>query len=166
MMTFVLPPAIVQLSRQGDALKFISTWGPEQVPYITASPHLSINDNSQIVHLELLETSRTNRDLLHSIWFDHKVTVFLGHPSDQSYVIPAKVVKSIVSGPVFQTHYISVREKLGDVGLVAVWILEPSEVFEETFSVRQEQEECRRLSYIHLDRLAGNTQLSKEGSGR
>jgi hypothetical protein len=157
-MAFAVPQDVAQLIRQEDSLKFISTLGPDKVPYIAASPHLYLNDDNRIVHLELLETSRTNRNLLQSIWFDQNVAVLVEHPSGRSCVITARGVKSIISGPVFQTHYTGIREKLGDVGLVAVWILEPSEIFEETFFIRQEREESRRLSYIHLDRLANNIQ--------
>jgi hypothetical protein len=49
---------------------------------------------------------------------------------------------------------VSVRERLGDVDLATVWIIEPEEVTDQSFSARRREEEALHPTFTHLDRLA------------
>jgi hypothetical protein len=103
--------------------------------------------------LELLETSRTNRNLVRSIWYDRRVAILLKGQDGRSFQIKGLPVRAHVSGPVFQKHYSEVRARLGDVALAAVWVIRPDEVLDETPDVRRKEEQAAHPSFTHLDRL-------------
>ena len=70
--------------------------------------------------------------------------------------IKGRPVKTHITGPLYQRHYQRVREKLGDVDLAAVWVIEPDEVIDQSFDVRRRREEALHPDFAHLDRLVRN----------
>src|SRR5512133_286041 len=132
----------------------IATLDESGAPYAVPSPFLRLDADGRIVHLELLETSRTHRNLLRSIWFDRPVTVTLSGTDGRVGVVRGTVHKAHVSGPLFSTYYREVREQLGDADLAAVWLIDPQEVIDETYALRQAREEELHPFFRHLDRLA------------
>jgi hypothetical protein len=91
--------------------------------------------------------------LVRSIWFDQKVAIAVKGKWGMSYQIKGKPVKAHIAGPLFRQHYQGIREKLGDVDLAAVWVIEPLEVINESLSRRRAEEEQKHPYYNHLDRL-------------
>lgn len=132
---------------------FIATMDESGAPRATPSPFIRLDAHGRIVHLELLETSTTHRNLLRSIWFDYPVSVSLSGTSGRMAVVKGKVRKALVSGPVFSAYYQEVRERLGDADLAAVWLIEPQEVADETYALRKAREEELHPFFMHLDRL-------------
>ena len=145
---------ILHLLDQSDTTKIVATIDEFGNPYAIASPFLSAGPEGELVHLELLEKSATNRNLLRSLWFDKKVSVTLGASDGSNYVIQGRPVKALISGPIFRRHYEKVRSLLGDADLAAVWLIEPEEVVDETYTVQKKEEEERFPFSVHLDRLA------------
>jgi hypothetical protein len=118
-----------------------------------AKSTVGLDEDGNVIYLEGIESSRTNRNLVRSIWYDRKVSVTLLGDGGNSYQIKGTPIKSIVSGPLFQRHYEALRAQLGDVDLAAVWVIAPEEVINESWRVRQQEEEAKHPSFIHLDRL-------------
>ncbi len=145
---------IRDLIADAEATKVLATLDADGVPHAVVKQSLQIGEDGNIIYLELLESSRTNRNLVRSIWFDRKVAVIVTGRGGQSYQIKGKPLKTHITGPLFQKHYTAVRERLGEVDLAAVWVIEPDEVIEESFAVRKEEEERNHPFFIHLDRLA------------
>ena len=106
------------------------------------------------VHLELLETSTTNRNLLRSLWYDKKASISLTGKDGVAYLVKGLPVKAIISGPVFSGYYSKVREALGDVDLATAWLIKPLEIINETYGERKIAEETQYPFSIHIDRLA------------
>jgi hypothetical protein len=131
----------------------IATLDESGAPYVVPSPFLRLNEEGQIVHLELLETSTTHRNLLRSIWFDHPVTVSISGSGGVA-VAKGRVHKVHVSGPIFSSYYREVRGNLEDADLAGVWLIEVLEVIDETYAVRKVREEKYHPFFRHLDRLA------------
>ena len=144
---------ILQLLELRDTAKVLATTDEAGAPYAIPSSFLQSGPGGELVHLELLEKSVTNRNLLRSLWFDLKVSVSLAAPDGRSFVIRGKVVKALISGPVFRSHYETVRRQLGDADLAAVWLIEPEELLNESYAVRKLEEEERFPFSVHLDRL-------------
>ncbi|SRR6266568_7892790 len=126
------------------------TGAPRSVP----SPFLKQDSTGRLVHLELLETSTTHRNLLRSIWFDKPVSITLSGRNGQVLVIAGRPHKAHVSGPLFSNYYGEVRSKLDDADLAAVWLIEPEQISDETYAVRKAREEALHPFHLHLDRLA------------
>jgi hypothetical protein len=132
----------------------IATLDESGAPYAVPSPFMCLDPNDRLVHLELLETSRTHRNLLRSIWFERPVTVSFSGAGDRVTVVKGRVHKVYVSGPLFSIYYREVREQLGDSDLVGVWLIDVQEVIDETYTLRKAREEELHPFFKHLDRLA------------
>jgi hypothetical protein len=132
----------------------IATLDESGAPHAVPSPFLRLDSDGRLVHLELLETSTTHRNLLRSIWFERPVTVTLSGKEGRVIVVKGRVHKAHVSGPLFSDYYREVRKQLGDTDLAAVWLIDTQEVIDETYALCKAREEELHPFFMHLDRLA------------
>jgi hypothetical protein len=132
----------------------IATLDESGAPHAVPSPFLRQDADGRFVHLELLETSTTHRNLLRSIWFDRPVTISLSGADGRVLIVKGSVHKVHVSGTLFSSYYREVREKLGDVDLAGVWLIDTLKVIDETYALRKAREEELHPFFKHLDRLA------------
>ena len=153
-MAIQLSRNIIELIEDNNTTKVLATLDANGFPHAVVKQSLHTGEDGNLLYLELLESSLTNRNLVRSIWFNQKVSIALWGKNGQSYQIKGKPVKTHITGPLFQKHYLAVRERLGDVELAAVWVIEPEEVVDESFARRKAEEEAAHPFFRHLDRLA------------
>jgi hypothetical protein len=132
----------------------IATLDENGAPHSVPSPFLRQDAQGRLVHLELLETSSSHRNLLRSIWFDKPVSVTLSGRDGRVLVATGRPHKAHVSGPLFSEYYSEVRTRLEDADLAAVWLIEVLQIRDETYLIRKEREEALHPFHLHLDRLA------------
>jgi len=132
----------------------IATLDEYGAPHCVPSPFLRLDENGRLVHLELLETSTSHRNLLRSIWFERPISVTLTGKDGRVLVVTGRPHKAHVSGPLFSSYYCEVRSRLEDADLAAVWLIEPLQIRDETYLVRKLREEALHPFHLHLDRLA------------
>lgn len=161
-MKTTLSPEIVALFDDPESVRVLATLDEDGSPHAVVKQSLRVGEDGNLFHLELLESSRTNRNLIRSIWFDRKVAVVVTGRDGQSFQIKGKPVKVHIAGGLFRKRYREARERFGDVDPAAVWIIQPEEVTEETFAARSAEEAHRHPYFVHLDRLAKE---SPENSG-
>ncbi len=149
-----LDPDVAGLLADPSTVKVLATADEYGIPHAVIKQSLHLGADGNLVYLELLESSRTNQNMVRSIWYNRRVAIVLKGKQGESYQIKGKPVRAIISGPVFQQHYISIRQRLGDVDLAAVWVIEPEEVIDESYVVRKAREESLHPHFQHLDRLA------------
>lgn len=149
-----LTQEVIELITAADSSKVLATIDEQGVPHVTIEQSLHVGDDGNLHYLEPLETSRANRNLVGSIWFDRTVAIAIRGKDGRIFQIKGKPLKAVITGELFQRHYSALREQHGDVDLAAVWIIEPQEVTEETFVTLQTNEEAQRPFFRHLDRLA------------
>jgi hypothetical protein len=145
---------IIALFSSDDSTKVLATVTENGYPHAAAKRFIRVDDDGNLLYLELVESSRTQKNLVRSIWFDHKVSISVSDSNGQSWQIKGKPVKTLITGPVFLHHYRDVRQRLGDVDLSAVWVIEPEEIINESILVRHAEEEQAHPLFRHLDRLA------------
>ena len=145
---------LVEVLKDPSTVGIIATLDESGIPHAVPSPFLRLDEKGRLVHLELLETSTSHRNLLRCIWFEQPVSVTLSTPAGRVLVITGRPYKAHVSGPLFSSYYREVRSLLGDADLAAVWLIEPQQVREETYKFRKEREETLHPFHLHLDRLA------------
>jgi hypothetical protein len=137
-----------------ETVAVIATVGADGSPQLTVSKHLELLDDGRLLHLELLESSETSRNLLRALWFDKQVAVMLHGTNGQSLVLQGKPVKAHISGPVFRQYYETIRHRLGDAGLAAVWLIEPDDIRDDSYETRRHIEKEQFPFHLHLDQLA------------
>ncbi len=147
-----LEDAVIALLRDEESAKVLATVDADGSPHAVVKQSLTVDGDGNLVHLELLESSRTNRNLLRALWSGGRVSVLVGRGT-ASWQIKGRPVRARVAGPEFQREYVRLRERLGDVDLAAVWVIEPEEIAEQRFEVRKAQEETAHPHFLHLDRI-------------
>lgn len=145
---------IIALFSSDDSTKVLATVNENGYPHAAAKPFIRVDDDGNLLYLELVESSRTQKNLVRSIWFDHKVSISVSDSNGQSWQIKGKPLKTLITGPIFLHHYREIRQHLGDVDLSAVWVIEPEEVINENVLLRHAEEEQAHPLFRHLDRLA------------
>jgi hypothetical protein len=145
---------IAGLLGQSGTSAHIATLDENGTPRTVPSPFLELDDQGRLVHLELLETSATHRNLLRSTWFDLPVSITLAGADGSVLSIAGRPHKAHISGPLFSDYYRRVREQLGDADLAAVWLIRPEQATDETYAHQKTREERLHPFHLHLDRLA------------
>ncbi len=145
---------LAALLGKADTVKILVTTDEEGAPHAVVKDSLRLDEQHRLIYLELLESSRTNKNMVRSIWFNRAVAVAVAGANGESYQIKGKPVKAIVSGPLFRKYYQQIREQCDDADLAAVWVIEPENIIDQSFPVRRRQEEASHPYFKHLDRLA------------
>jgi len=138
--------------------KALATVDEAGIPDVVLKHSIFTGEDGNIHYLELLESSRTNHNLVRAIWFDQTVSIAVTGPDKQRFQIKGRPVEVHITGPLFEEHYVEVRQALGDVELSGVWVIEPLEVIDENISFRRKEEDVNRPYFRHLDRLAKTPQ--------
>lgn len=135
-----------------NSIKVLATVDKEGIPHVAFKNSIHVNEDGYIEYLELIESSRTNKNMVYSIWFGKTVIINVLE-GKRSFLIRGIPYRSIIAGREFEKAYCRVQEKKGKIDLGAVWLIEPIEIIEETFEKRRVEEEEAHPILKHLDRL-------------
>jgi hypothetical protein len=136
------------------ALKALATTDKNGEVHVVYKGSLTVTEDGNIQFYELNETSQNNKNMVYSLWFKRQVAINILGPDRTSYQIKGVPVRAVISGKEFENAYVSIRDRLGaGEDLSTIWIIEPVEVREETFSVRQNIERTTHPLIGHLDRF-------------
>ncbi|WP_455714762.1 pyridoxamine 5'-phosphate oxidase family protein [Anaerosporobacter sp.] len=144
---------LIKIINSKTTIKALATVDKNGVPHVTYKGSFQIREDGTISFSEVIETSVTNKNLTASIWFDKIVAINFLSEERESYQVKAKVKKAIIAGQEFSKAYQALRERLGDIDLSTIWVLEPIEVREENFNTRRALEEDAHPLLCHLDRF-------------
>lgn len=157
-MAFHIEKEVATLFSDTETIKVLATADAQGIPHAVLKQSLHLDEDGNLVYLELLESSQTNKNLLWSLWFGRSVSISVSGKDRKSYQIVGKPIKAHITGPLFQKHYVRIREQFeGKADLAAVWIIKPEKIVNKTFLTRKEQEEKMHPSFRHLDLLAKKT---------
>ncbi|WP_096704803.1 hypothetical protein [Magnetospirillum sp. 15-1] len=153
-MTVSLSSDVVALLNAADTVKILATADADGAPHAVEKQSLHAAEDGTIHYLERLESSATNRNLVRAIWFDATVAIALKGGDGRTVQIKGRPVKAHITGALFQSHYVRLRETEGDADLAAVWVIEPTQVTDQSLARRRAAEEAAHPTFIHLDRIA------------
>lgn len=156
----ILNEELKNLIKAPDTYKTLATVDKHGEVHVVFKGSLDVDEEGNLVVLELLETSQTNRNLTYSLWFNKTVAVNVLGKEGTSYQIKGVPYKVHVSGPEFEQRYKEVRRQNPKSDLSGVWIIHPKEVKEETFAVRLQEEINQHPIIGHLDRDAVESEVS------
>ncbi len=136
-----------------DTIKVIASVDLEGKPHVVVKGSISLNENNQIRYLEFLENSRTNKNLLASLWFDKTLAITVLSKDRRSFQIKGRPIRTSIAGREFEEEYKKAQERHPDNDLSAIYYIDVDEIIEETYSVRRAEESKKNPLYVHLDRL-------------
>ena len=145
---------LISAIKDEKTYKVLATSDEDGSPRVIFSPSLHIDENGNLVHLELIESSGTNKNLVRGIWFDKKISVSVRTPGGREWSISGTPIKTHIAGALFQKHYAETAKHYGDADLAAVWIIKPETESEETHNIRLGEQDREHPYFRHLDRLA------------
>jgi predicted pyridoxine 5'-phosphate oxidase superfamily flavin-nucleotide-binding protein len=137
-----------------STLKVLATSDENGVPHAVAKGSIHIDDDGNVVYWELLEKTISGRNATHSLWFDRKVSVLAIAKDGRSYQIKGIPYRTLISGREYEKCYIEAEKLNPENDLTAVYYIQPTEIREETYSVRLQQQRERHPLYQHLDKIA------------
>ena len=155
-MPAVINDTVKKLFAHQDTIKSLATVDREGEPNVEFiyDDSIQLNEKGQIVYLEKIETSQTNKNLVYSIWFKHYVTINVIANDRTNYRIKGIPVKAIISGNEFERYYLKAIAEDPNVDLSTVWLIEPEEFSEDTFEIRRAREYEAHPLLLHLDRFS------------
>lgn len=142
-----------ELLQDSETVKALATVDKEGNPHVAYKGSVHVNERGEIEFYEIIESSRTNQNLVNSIWFNHTVSINILAKDKRSFLIVGKPKKVLIYGKEYEKHYAAVQKRFGNIDLAAVWQIEPIEIREESFEKRRVEEEEAHPLLRHLDRL-------------
>jgi hypothetical protein len=145
---------IRDIFKDKESIKILATSDENGIPHAVAKGSLFVDDNGDVVYLELLEKTISGRNLTHSLWFDRTVAVTVISKDRKSFQIKGIPYRTLISGKEYEKYYVEAEKFNPENDLAAVYYIRPTEVREETYSVRLKQQRERHPLYQHLDKIA------------
>lgn len=150
-MTVELNKEIIELLNN-DAITVLAMVDENGQPH-SFQKTMRVLENGKLAYLELTESSKSYKNFTRSLWFNQKISITVVGGDGGSWRITGKPEKIIISGPFFEQNYKNIRQKLGDVDLAAICIIEPEEITNESFLYLFQEQEKQQPIFKHLDRL-------------
>jgi len=148
----IISKELIEIINTRAVFKALASIDKNGRPHVVFKGSLHANEEGLLVYYELLESSRSNQNLVHSIWFDKYVAVNVVTQEGESYEILCKPKRSLTSGREFEKAYTDLIEKRPNDDLGAIWILEPYEVTNETYAVRKKEQNDTYPIIDHIDK--------------
>ena len=148
----ILTEEVINLIENSRTFKAIATIDEEGHPHV-ARRDLTILEDGTLAYGEPFESSYLNSDMLRSIWFNKNISILL-QKNNHSFEIKGRPLRYVIEGPLYNKFYLKEIEKhRSDGDLAGVWLIEPQEIRNESYSVRRKEEKERHPHFHHLDRI-------------
>ena len=135
-----LPKEVMEILSEPETLKVLTTTGENGNPHSVFKSSLIALDEETLGYLELIEVSRTNKNILLNLWGKKLVSVVLFNPkTGASYQIKAEPYKLVDQGPIWENFLDQVWQVMPDANPASVWLLKPREILNEGYQARLEE---------------------------
>lgn len=151
-MAIDLGKEVVEALNDRDSVKVIATVNGQGVPHVVFKENLFYK-HGRLILLELIETSQTNSNLVHSIWFNRTVAVNVKDKYGRSWQIKGLPVKTHISGRLYEAYYEKTSQPNPEIDLGAVWEIEPVEVKSNEIAAVLTEEKKKHPYLFHLDKI-------------
>lgn len=154
-MSVKLDEKTINLINDRSTTKVVASVGKLGIVNAAVKQSLHVNDDGKLEFLEFLESSDTNRNLIHSLWFDHNISVLLIDKEGQTLEIRGIPETAIIEGAYFQEKYVEVQNRHGGkLDLATIWVVNVTEIRDKDAYRRAEKEREDYPIIGHLDRWA------------
>jgi uncharacterized pyridoxamine 5'-phosphate oxidase family protein len=147
----ILSNEIAAALKDRESTKAIATVDNQGVPHVVFKENIFV-ESDKLFLLELIDTSRTNSNLVNSIWFNKVVAITVKNKNNQSWQIKGIPRKAHICGQLYVKYYESLSEKNPEIDLGAVWEIEPVEVSIQGLNTRLAEEKDKHPYLYHLDK--------------
>jgi len=142
-----IPKEIKDLINDPKSIKVVVTKDEDAVPHAVIKGSLMVLDDGRLAFVELVNYSRTYRNIMRLMNSDEKkrlVSILVYRPDDMScYQIKGEPIRIENEGPIFDMFLDIIWGIMPDADPVLVCVIEPTELMNEGYEARLEEEERR-----------------------
>ncbi len=150
-----LNDTLSQVLSSADAVAALTTVAADGLPTTVIGAEFALTKQGTLLYREFFESSVSNRNLLHSLWFEKGVSfaVSAGETRLHGHGVPTH---AHVAGSLFQEHYRLVTERDRDTDLAAIWEIRIDAIEDVSPRLLRRREDNQRPFFRHLDRLVAS----------
>jgi hypothetical protein len=151
-----LPEDVVKLINDPKTIKTLTTVDSEGNPHSVPIGSMRVVDGN-IAYMELLDTCRTQKNMLNCYWFNKDVSVLVvdDWKKGDVYQIKGSPYKFLRQGPIWDIYLDEVWKIIPDSDPAGVWLITPKEVVNQNYFLRRKAEEERRANWKRWQTLKG-----------
>ncbi|MBW1901304.1 MAG: hypothetical protein JRJ20_06665 [Deltaproteobacteria bacterium] len=139
-----LPKEVVAAFDDPDTIKVLTTTDEVGNPHTVFKYSMVVREDGQLAFLELLERSRTYKNMLRNHWLKKKVAVSIFNPkTGLAYQNKGYPTRCIIEGDEWVKFRADLWEQMPDIEPAALWYIGPEEVLDESVEGRFKEEKSR-----------------------
>ena len=152
-----IPDNVRLLLEHPNNVKTVTTVDKDGNPYSVPVNSVSVMDDGNIAFMELLDTSRTQKNMLNCYWFkkDVSIVVIADWGKGEAYQIKCRPYKFLTEGPVWDKFLDMIWKVIPEADPSGVWLLTPEEIRNQNYFARRKGEEERRRDWTTWLTLKG-----------
>jgi len=151
-----LPEDVVKLINDPKKMKTLTTVDKEGNPHTVPVGSMTVLGEN-IGFMELLDTCKTQKNMLNCYWFKKDVSVLVidDWGKGDVYQIKGSPYKVLRQGPIWDKFLDEVWKIIPDADPSGVWLITPKEVVNQNYFLRRKGEEERRANWKRWQTLKG-----------
>ena len=136
-----------------ETIKIVSNQGEDGVINSTPKGSLEITGEEELSYVEILESSRSYKNSVYSIWFDKPVSVLIIGKNRETFLLTASIERIHTCGELFEKYYSRYKEIRG-FDIAGVVRLKITEIRELDLTALIEQQKVEHPFFVHYDSIA------------
>ena len=152
-----LSEEIINCIQDPHKIKTLTTVDKDGMPHTVPIGSMTVLDDGNIAFMELLDSSKTQKNMLNCLWFNKEVSILLvdDWENGKAFQIKANPYKFLILGPIWEKFLEQVWQKIPDADPSGVWLITPKEIRNQDYFERRRGEEERRANWITWHALKG-----------
>ncbi len=125
-----------------ESVKLLTTTDKDGVPHTVLKGSLAALDEDFLAYVELFEGSRSQKNMLHNLWFKKLVTIAVCK-GGLAYQIKGEPYRFIIEGALRDSFFKEVWKRMPEANPSGVWLIRPKEVIDESYETQLKKEQDR-----------------------
>ncbi|HLA26908.1 MAG TPA: hypothetical protein VJZ49_03320 [Syntrophales bacterium] len=137
-----IPLELRGLLEDPESVKVLTTTDKDGVPNTVFKASLTALDDDFLAYVELFESSRSQKNMLQSLWFKKPVAMAVCK-GGLAYQIKGEPYRFVIEGPLRDSFFQQVWKRIPEVNPSGVWLIRPKEIIDESYKTQQKKEQSR-----------------------
>jgi len=136
-----LTKEIMETLNDPETLKVLTTTDEKGIPHTVVKDTLKALDSETIAYMELIESSRTSRNILRNLWDKKLVAITLFNVKERtSYQIKGQPYRLMLEGPIWDQFLGKIWDEFPESDPAGVWLIKTKEIINQNYEVRLAEE--------------------------
>ena len=145
--------ALKELIADKETLKIVSNQNADGIINSTPKGSLEVTGENELTYVEILESSRSYKNSVYSIWFDKPVSVLIIGKNRETWLLQGKIQRILTCGSAFEEYYRCYKKR--DFDIAAAVRIDVTEIRELKLSDLIAKQKEEHPFFSHYDSLSG-----------